>query len=295
MTGPRYPYSYPPATEGMYGFQPRMRPQEYYMPGEEAWGNGGYQPYDPMRGYYGSPPGLQRPLAPSSGYMGRAEKGGYPMYGAPRPDYRPEHRPEYRPRPVAAQYNEFLEEFKQKLTYAKKIDLSELKGHIVELAKDQFGSRHLQQRIQESSPADRQVIFDEIKDCVLPLMSDVFGNYVVQMMIQSGQEAQRNYMIERMKGQVLKLSLDMYGCRCVQKAIEVGTIEQRLALIDEIRPHIDECVESQHANHVLQKCIEAVPPQHIAFLLEYAKNNVMCGALINHRCRQWRRTRTGAG
>lgn len=186
--------------------------------------------------------------------------------------------PEYKPRgttPTAAvPRNEFLEEFKQKLTYGKKIDLSELKGHIMELAKDQFGSRHLQQKIHESTQAEKQAIFDEIKDCAVALMSDVFGNYVIQILISEGAPEHRAALIEKIKGKVKDLSLDMYGCRCVQKAIETGTSEQKTALLDEIKPYVGECVDSQNANHVLQKCIEAVPVEQIAFILEYAKNNV---------------------
>ena len=292
----RYPSAYP-NPEPMYGYQPRMRgPYEelrpdagmgyYPPPADNEWP---VPPYEP-RYYGGGPPGLQRPMPQSGMYMrGEENMGMYPgigMYGD-RPEYHPEFRHEHRPRPVPAPYNEFLETFKQKLTYAKKIDISELKGHMVELAKDQFGSRHLQTKIQESSSQEKQLIFDEIKDSAFALTTDVFGNYVIQMLIQNGNEEHRNELIEKIKGQVKKLSLDMYGCRCVQKAIEVGTLEQKVVLISEIKPYIAECVESQNANHVLQKCIECVPPEHIAFILEYAKNNVSF-QLNRYRSQEWR-------
>ncbi len=259
---PQFPNAYPE-------YAPYPRPRGY--PGYQAsavesdWG------YESAGRYYQNavPPGLYRPMPQSD------------IYGRPvRPGYAPQYpvRPEYRPRPgmlpTGPPRNEFLESFKQKLTYGKKIDLLELKGHMVELAKDQFGSRHLQQKIHESSVLEKQMIFNEVKDSALPLMSDVFGNYVIQILISEGSPEQRAELISRLKGQVKRLSLDMYGCRCVQKAIEVGTTEQKTALLDEIRPFVAECVDSQNANHVLQKCIETVPSEQIAFLLQYAKDNV---------------------
>ena len=165
-------------------------------PRNSTWTN--MPPYDPVNQYYPNvPPGLQT--------MNMSH---YPM------GYRPPNS-DYRPRGGSAPYNVFLEEFKQKLTYAKKIDIEELKGHMLELAKDQFGSRHLQKRIQESVLTEREIIYFELKDSLGALMTDAFGNYVVQMFIQYSQEEARNELIEHVIKRTGLLSLDMYGCRCV--------------------------------------------------------------------------------
>jgi hypothetical protein len=174
--------------------------------------------------------------------------------------------------------NEFLDEFKQKLTYNRKISIEDIKGHIIELSRDQFGSRYLQQKAQNCLLEEKQIIFDEIKDQTLKLMFDVFGNYVVQIFLQYGTEEQKKALIDQLLGNIKILSLDMYGCRCVQKAIEFGTLDQKLALLEEIKLHIQEFVENQNANHVLQVCIGCYQQKHIEFILGYFKNNcqVMC-------------------
>lgn len=203
----------------------------------------------------------------------------YPPF--PSPPGRPEYRKGTGGYVATAVRNEFLEEFKQKLTYGKVIELDQLKGHIVELSKDQFGSRYLQHKIQESTAAEKQMIFDEIKEPCVPLMSDLFGNYVIQVLMDHGTSDQRTAVIEKIQGQVKKLSFDMYGCRCVQKAIEVGTIDQKLKLLEEVKYCIADCVDNQNANHVLQKCIEKIPPTKSASSSTTARTTYQLPSLMH--------------
>lgn len=192
---------------------------------------------------------------------------------------------EYRPRAVSAPHSAFLENFRQKLTYAKKIEIEDLKGHMLELSKDQFGSRHLQQRIQEDNQEEKEIIHNELKPYLNELMTDAFGNYVVQMFVQYSSQKQRDELIASIIKNTKKLSFDMYGCRCIQKALAVGSQEQRLAIVNELKDNVAECVESQHANHVLQKCIECLDTKEIGFLLSYSKENVVKMSCNMHGCK----------
>lgn len=295
--------SYPPYQNPIkYPQYPMPNPQyeeppQYYGEPRPSYQAGRYMPpqmpsyhqpepqYDPY--YRATPPGLYRPVPHTNYYMGEDNPGPYPGLGlyAGAPEYYPRNSIGMRP----AKRNEFIEDFKQKLTYSKKIEIEELKGHIIELAKDQFGSRYLQQKVQKSLPEERQLVFDEIKSQASELMSDVFGNYVIQVLMQKGSEEQQRILIDLIKGKVKTLSLDMYGCRCVQKAIEVGNIEQKTILLAEIKPWIPTFVDSQNANHVLQICIEMVPPQHIAFLLDHFKLNSLSMCKHPFGCRVMQR------
>lgn len=264
-----YRYNYP-QPEPVYRYPPQVqRPARnnfYAPPRNSEWRS--YQ-YEGAAQYYSNvPPGLHGINVP------RYPHANYPVAG-----------PDYRPRAASAPYNAFLENFKQKLTYAKKIDIEELKGHMLELAKDQFGSRHLQQRIQRGVEAEREAIYDELKESLNGLMTDAFGNYVVQMFIQYTKGNDCNEIIEEVVQNAKRLAFDMYGCRCVQKALEIGTTEQRLAIISVIKEYVAMCVESQNANHVLQKCIECLDPGQISFLLEYAKSNVVKMSCHMYGCR----------
>lgn len=70
-------------------------------------------------------------------------------------------------------------------------------------------------------------------------------------------------------GRVWGLATDVRGCRRVQRALdEAGNDEQRIALASEFRGHVWEALRCQHANHVLQRCITALPPQASQFIVE---------------------------
>lgn len=45
---------------------------------------------------------------------------------------------------------------------------------------DQYGSRFIQQRLENTSADDRGKIFPEILSNAIALTTDVFGNYVIQ-------------------------------------------------------------------------------------------------------------------
>jgi pumilio RNA-binding family len=45
---------------------------------------------------------------------------------------------------------------------------------------DQYGSRFIQQKLENASTNDREKIFPEILSNVIALATDVFGNYVIQ-------------------------------------------------------------------------------------------------------------------
>jgi hypothetical protein len=57
---------------------------------------------------------------------------------------------------------------------------------------------------------------------------------------------------------VLNLSLHPCGCRVVQRALEKLPQELRPRIAQELEGHVMKCVQDQHGNHVVQKCIEQV-------------------------------------
>ncbi|CAI9773560.1 unnamed protein product [Fraxinus pennsylvanica] len=71
----------------------------------------------------------------------------------------------------------FLEELKA--GSSGRIDLSEIKGCVVEFSVDQQGSRFVQQKMENCS-VEEESVFREILPHASKLMTDVFGNYVIQ-------------------------------------------------------------------------------------------------------------------
>ncbi|GLD99342.1 hypothetical protein PINS_up008061 [Pythium insidiosum] len=160
--------------------------------------------------------------------------------------------------PAAHSYSSttLLEEFKA-ASKADKWDLPSIRGHLVEFARDQCGSRFIQQKLEKADDLMRKQAFDEIFPQALELMTDVFGNYVIQKFFDHGSREQQRLLVDLMRADMVGLAMQVYGCRVIQKAIEVTEVEEQLLLIQELRGHVAKCVVDQNGNHVLQKCIEA--------------------------------------
>lgn len=113
---------------------------------------------------------------------------------------------------------QLLEDFRN--NRVSTLELSDLQGHIVDFSKDQHGSRFIQQRLEQSPDAEKEIVFAEVLPAAYSLMTDVFGNYVIQKFFEFGTLEQKATLTERLQGHVPALSLHTYGCRVVQKAIE---------------------------------------------------------------------------
>lgn len=51
------------------------------------------------------------------------------------------------------------------------------------------------------------------------------------------------------------------------QAIEVVDVDQKIKMVEELDGHVMRCVRDQNGNHVVQKCIECVPEEHIQFIV----------------------------
>ena len=122
--------------------------------------------------------------------------------------------------------------------------IESLAGYIVELSKDQYGSRFLQQRIDSSTSSSMTMIFEELKPHLAELMVDVFGNYVVQKALRRGSSKHVNSIVSAMESNILELSLSTYGCRVVQTALDVIPDSDKRRLASELKAHVKRCVRS---------------------------------------------------
>nr|VZI46268.1 unnamed protein product [Spirometra erinaceieuropaei] len=165
------------------------------------------------------------------------------------------------------------------------LTLRDLTNHIVEFAQDQYGSRFIQQKLEQATAVDKMAVFREILPQSYNLMVDVFGNYVIQKFFELGTPEQKEILVQRIKGQVLTLSLQMYGCRVIQKAIESVPLEMQLGIVKELDGCVLKCVKDQNGNHVVQKCIECVPPEHLQFVVDAFKGNVHSISTHSYGCR----------
>ena len=61
--------------------------------------------------------------------------------------------------------------------------------------------------------------------------------------------------------------------------------EQQIRLISELDGHVMQCVRDQNGNHVIQKCIECVPPDNIGFILSSFHGQVVVLSTHPYGCR----------
>jgi pumilio RNA-binding family len=164
-----------------------------------------------------------------------------------------------------------LDEFRA--NKARKWELRDIYGHIVEFSGDQHGSRFIQQKLETATSEEKQGVFDEIvPDNALQLIQDVFGNYVIQKLFEHGTQVQKTVLANAMEGHILPLSLQMYGCRVVQKAVEFILPDQQASFVRELDPHVLKCVKDANGNHVIQKLIERVSHERLGFVNSFRGN-----------------------
>jgi pumilio RNA-binding family len=75
------------------------------------------------------------------------------------------------------------------------------------------------------------------------------------------------------------------GSRLVQKAFEVARGVDQVALRDMLKGRILVALQSPHANHVLQKCIELTPAAQLNFVIDELRGNAVFVARHRYGCR----------
>ena len=50
------------------------------------------------------------------------------------------------------------------------------------------------------------------------------------------------------------------------QALDVGGHDQKIVIAKELKIKLLKCVRDQFASHVIQKCVECLPPKHIQFI-----------------------------
>ncbi|KAF1744968.1 hypothetical protein MXB_3260, partial [Myxobolus squamalis] len=154
----------------------------------------------------------------------------------------------------------------------------DMEASAVDLAKDQHGSRHIQQKIEGASESVISSMIVELtqdEHQLVLLVGDVFGNYVIQKLFDHGNEEHCLAIVNKIKGNILHLSVQMYGCRVVQKAIESGSKIIQEIIIEELGGHVLDCIKDQNGNHVIQKCIEKVDSRMLDFIIKETVNKII--------------------
>ena len=133
--------------------------------------------------------------------------------------------------------------------------LISIKGHVVKIAKEQEGSRFIQQRLAMSTPDEVQIVFDEVMPMIDELWNDVYGNFIVQKLLEFGTPDMKDTLSERLQSETITLSTKVYGCRVIQKAFDELNRADVAKLISSFKDNVLHCLNDHNGNHVIQKAI----------------------------------------
>lgn len=162
----------------------------------------------------------------------------------------------------------YIMELRQKLNEeGNRVSLDDLEGHFCEVARDQDGSRILQDLIEKSDEFQIDRIINEIVDECVPIAQHKFGNYVIQKLLERSTQAQKQQLADQLLGRIALFSKNLYGCRVVQKALQLVDEAQLKIFLGEIRELLQELIEDHNGNHVIQLCLLILPLDVIDFIL----------------------------
>ncbi|VDP88605.1 unnamed protein product [Echinostoma caproni] len=74
--------------------------------------------------------------------------------------------------------------------------------------------------------------------------------------------------------------MQMYGCRVIQKAIEWVSPDMQVSIIKELDGCVIKCVKDQNGNHVVQRCVQLVPADHLQFIVDSFKDHVSVSQVL---------------
>ncbi|CAL1143434.1 unnamed protein product [Cladocopium goreaui] len=167
-----------------------------------------------------------------------------------------------------------------------------------EFAKDQYGTRYIQQKLDEAPEETKHRVYaagilgavelcqrgcqnrrDYVWQCKRSLILLTHSTLVAEV------DASGQAMVSALQGNVAKLSQDQCGCRVIQKAINAVSKESQQQISRELEDHVDDCIRNMHGNHVIQKCIEQMPPDSVNFIIRAVEQKAEETARHVYGCR----------
>ncbi|PNT62871.1 hypothetical protein BRADI_4g09134v3, partial [Brachypodium distachyon] len=146
------------------------------------------------------------------------------------------------------------------------VRLIHVKGHICDLSVHPVGSCFITKQLDITTTGEVVMLYTEMTPQVSTLVCDVFANSVIMKLLDYGPETYRSKLVRNLIGHVLALSLHQHGSQVIEKVFEIGVIDQQMEMAMELNRNLLKCVCDEHANHVIQKCMECVPTQYIQFI-----------------------------
>ncbi|CAK0855322.1 unnamed protein product, partial [Prorocentrum cordatum] len=158
------------------------------------------------------------------------------------------------------------------------------------IARDQAGCRMLQHKLEKAAAEGNSEvvnrIFNEVLTNCVDLMMDPFGNYLCQKLMEICSYRQLELLMEKSCAHLVRISLNLHGARVVQKLIDaVSKTPHAPRLVAMLQGAVVQMSQDPNGNHVVNKCLEALPAECHSFVFQAVAASVVDVASHRHGCR----------
>eukprot|EP00347_Sterkiella_histriomuscorum_P003327 403364711 len=147
--------------------------------------------------------------------------------------------------------------------------MTELRGNVVVMSKQQYGSKQLQRYLEKAPPELVDFIISEVVSELHNLMSDLYGNYFCQKLMTSASSQQRLVILTELRPNLYKISCDKKGTHSMQCMIDmINMPEEQHEIQEGVVNHILDMAYDINANHVLQKIMVCFKEEKLDFIYQ---------------------------
>nr|GMD94628.1 pumilio homolog 12-like [Ipomoea batatas] len=157
------------------------------------------------------------------------------------------------------------------------LNLEDIRGKIVSLAKDQNGCRILQDNLVFFDNQGTEIVLSEVIEYVGDLMKNQSGSYLIQKLFSVCSEEQRTNIIlavTKKPFQLVAICLNPFGARAMQKLLEdLSSPQQRSLVIAALCPGAVTLASDPNGHLVILYCLKNFSFEYNKHLInEIAKN-----------------------
>ena len=127
------------------------------------------------------------------------------------------------------------------------------------MARDRQECRTLQQKLQDGTQAERDVIFNALFSQIDELTYDASANYVIQKLCEVATKDQQRRLLQFFLANAKHVIEQANGCRVLQKFIESTDPANIDALFLALKERLIDLCRSLNGNHIVQRFIEFLP------------------------------------
>ena len=174
--------------------------------------------------------------------------------------------------------------------------LDDLLGQVRRLSRDQVGCRLVQQALDEEGPHAATRVLNEGLPFWGEAMVDPFGNYLFQKILEKVTPEERVMLIKSVSNRLVNASLNLHGTRSVQKVVDLCAMDEKSGyvslggqsaadiLTQSLAPAAARLCIDSHGNHVIQRILLKLGPQHSKFIFDAVAISVGDVARHRHGC-----------